>query len=102
MHQETPDPRGGWATREPTDSSLVTANSIPVHPLGVKPLGNQYFAAGPIARASMGSFRLFPDEMLMVFLEYFDAGSLRTLGSSCKFLYAACRYDDLWKSLYLE
>lgn len=102
MHQETPSLPGHRATWAPDDNSLITANSIPVHPLGVKPLGNQYLATGPNARASLGHFRLFPDEMLMVFLEYLDTAALRTLGSACKFLYAACRYDDLWKSLYLE
>lgn len=101
MHQETPKPRAGPAAWAP-DDGLTAANAIPVHPLGVKPLGNQYLATGPNARAFMGRFRLFPDEMLMVFLEYLDAASLRALGSACKFLYAACRYDDLWKSLYLE
>ncbi|SPN97119.1 related to phosphatidylserine-specific receptor [Cephalotrichum gorgonifer] len=40
--------------------------------------------------------------MLLIFLEYLDASSLRMLGSACKFLYAACHSDDLWKSLYLE
>ncbi|PKS12035.1 hypothetical protein jhhlp_001331 [Lomentospora prolificans] len=82
-------------------SSTATA-SIPPHPLGIMPLGNQYFSSGPSARASLGSFRLFPDEMLMLFLEHLDVSSLRLLGSTCKFLYAASRYDDLWKSLYLE
>ena len=103
MHQETPKPRDGppaWAA--PNDSLLAAANAIPAHPLGVRPLGNQYLATGSIARASMGLLRLFTDEMLMLFLEYPDAASLRALGSACKFLYAVCRYDDLWKSLYLD
>lgn len=50
----------------------------------------------------MGTFQLIPDEMIMVLLAYFDAPTLRRLGSTCKFLYAACRYDSLWQYLYLE
>ena len=102
MHQETPKPRADPAALGRDDGLLAMANAIPVHPLGVKPLGNQYLATGPNARVSMGRFRLFPDEMLMSFLEYLDAAALRAIGSACRFLYAACRYDDLWKSLYLE
>lgn len=102
MHQQIPAGRGGTTAWSSNDASLNAATSIPSHPLKVKPLGNQYLANGPNARASMGTFQLFPDEMLMICLEYLDVSSLRILGSVCKFLYAACRSDDLWKSLYLE
>jgi hypothetical protein len=101
MHLSEPVVRTSGASWGIDTSSVATA-SIPPHPLGIKPLGNQYFASGPNARASLGTFKLFPDEMLMLFLEYLDASSLRLLGSTSKFLYAASRYDDLWKTLYLE
>lgn len=75
--------------------------AIPQHPLGVRPSGNQ-FTATSISRNWIGSFRAFPDEILAVFLEYLDSHRLRLLGSTCKFLYAFCRSDDLWKTLFIE
>lgn len=102
MHREAPAPRANGAPWALSDLALDETDSIPTHPLGVKPLGNKYLEDGPIARASMGAFQLIPDEMLMVLLAYFDAPTLRRLGSTCKFLYAACRYDGLWQYLYLE
>ncbi|KAG4441321.1 hypothetical protein IFR05_003184 [Cadophora sp. M221] len=76
-------------------------NAIPPHPLGVKPAGNQYTATS-IARNFIGSFRRFPDEILALFLEYLDSYKLRYLGTTCKFLHAFCRSDDLWKALFIE
>lgn len=102
MHREAPAARAKRVPWALSDLALDEASSIPVHPLGIKPLGNQYLEDGPIARASMGTIQLIPDEMLMILLTYFDAPSLRGLGSTCKFLYAACRYDGLWQYLYLE
>lgn len=78
-----------------------SSHSIPHHPLGVKPSGNQYTARSN-SKSSAGPFQLFPDEILALFLEYLDACKLRSLGSTCKFLYAFCRSDDLWKSLFIE
>jgi hypothetical protein len=40
--------------------------------------------------------------MLVHLLEYLDERSLRTLGYTCRFLFAICGSDDLWKSLFLE
>ena len=79
-----------------TNDALVetVSESIPTHPLGLKPLGNQYFASGPIARKSLGNFGLLPDEMILHFLEYLDAHSLDVLGVTCRFLYAFCRLDE--------
>lgn len=76
--------------------------SVPLHPLGVKPLGNLYLASGPNARNSAGTFQTLPDEVLAVLFEYFDQGCVRQLGYTCKFLFAFCSYDDIWKSLFLE
>lgn len=89
----------------PNNGSLVessSTDSIPVHPLGVKPLGNQYFVPGPSARQALGSIGYLPDEMILHLLEYFEEESLRRLGSTCRFLYAFCHLDELWKTLFLE
>lgn len=84
-----------------TDSSMP--ESIPVHPLGVKPLGNQYFTPGPSARASLGGlFGHLPDEMILRLVECFDSHSLMKLGATCRFLYALCHLDELWKAIFLE
>jgi hypothetical protein len=74
---------------------------IPLHPLGLKPSGNQYTATSN-ARYGIGSFQVLPDEIIAVFLEYLDSLGLRLLGSTCKALYAFCRSDDLWKTLLIE
>jgi hypothetical protein len=75
--------------------------SIRHHPLCVKPLGNKYTATSD-AKDSIGSFRMFPDEILAIFLEYLEAPKLLLLRSTCKFLYAFCRSDDIWKTLFIE
>jgi hypothetical protein len=74
---------------------------IPLHPLGVKPSGNQY-AARSNAKHRAGLFQILPDEILAVFLEHLDSHELLGLGSTCKFLYASCRAEDLWKALFIE
>jgi len=78
-----------------------SAVSVPHHPLGVRPSGNQY-TASENARYAIGPFQIVPDEILAILLEYFESSSLLVLGSTCKFLYAFCRSDDLWKSLFIE
>ncbi|KAI1277138.1 hypothetical protein F5Y07DRAFT_364191 [Xylaria sp. FL0933] len=89
---------GGMLDR---DESTI-ADSIPIHPLGVKPLGNQYFANVPNARRHIGVVSQLPDEMILHLLEYLDTASLRKLASTCRFLYAFGQLDDLWKALFLE
>lgn len=84
------------------ESSKFTSDSIPSHPLGLKPLGNQYLHHGPIARRSIGVFNILPDEMLMLVLEHVSAAELLHLGHTCKFLYAFAHSDDLWKALFLQ
>ncbi|KAH9908928.1 Clavaminate synthase-like protein [Xylariomycetidae sp. FL2044] len=97
---------GGTSTRQTSDSdtqqSGTVSSSIPVHPLGVKPLGNQYLVTGPTARWNLGLLRLLPDEMILHLLEYFDSQSLQTMGATCRFLHAFCQLDELWKALFLE
>jgi hypothetical protein len=85
------------------DEQQATVESrIPSHPLGVKPLGNQYLSSAVNARGSIGSFRVLPDEVLAQLLEYFGQQSLRKLGYTCRFLFAFCHADDVWKALFLE
>jgi len=66
-----------------------------------KPLGNQY-TASIVAKNHVGYFGLWPDEVLSIFLEYLDSHLLLRLSTACKFLYAFCRSDDLWKTLFIE
>ncbi|WYZ34794.1 hypothetical protein EsH8_I_001070 [Colletotrichum jinshuiense] len=84
------------------EDAVISTESIPTHPLGVKPLGNQYLSDRPNARKHTGVFKILPDEALLVLLEYLDQERLRTLGYTCKFLFAFCQSDDLWKTLFLE
>ncbi|RDW74017.1 hypothetical protein BP5796_07459 [Coleophoma crateriformis] len=91
-------PRGGIESLVLEEESSV---AIPLHPLGVKPLGNQYTATSN-ARHATGPFQILPDEMLAIFLEYLDSRDLQLLGSTCKSLFAFCRSDDLWKALFIE
>jgi hypothetical protein len=77
------------------------SSRISHHPLSIKPSGNQYTATKNSKDCS-GYFRICPDEVLAVLLEYLDSSKLQELGSSCKFLYALCRSDDLWKTLFIE
>ncbi|KAM4054848.1 cupin-like domain-containing protein [Hirsutella rhossiliensis] len=86
----------------PEPSRSRRADSIPSHPLRVKPLGNRYLSDGPNARASVGAWSALPDEMLMLVLELFDPRELLRLGSTCKFLYAFCHLDELWKAVFLR
>jgi hypothetical protein len=91
----------GVSTESAEESCQAQAQAIPLHPLGVKPSGNQYTAT-VIARKWIGYYGIWPDEMLAIFLEYLESQELLRLGLACKFLYAFCRSDDLWKSLFIE
>lgn len=84
------------------DEALDMSNTIPPHPLGIKPSGNKYSAL-VISRNLIGpAFGIWPDEILALFLEYLEPSELMLLGSSCKFLHAFCKADDLWKALFIE
>ncbi|KAI0482829.1 Clavaminate synthase-like protein [Xylariaceae sp. FL0804] len=84
------------------DHQEARSMAVPVHPMGVKPLGNRFFASGPSARESLGFLGRLPDEMIQQLLEILDAQSLLRIGSACRFLYAFSQLDDLWKALFLE
>ncbi|KAI0416930.1 hypothetical protein F5X98DRAFT_342514 [Xylaria grammica] len=81
---------------------LSIDDSIPIHPMGIKPLGNLFFANTPNARRYTGIVGQLPDEMILHLLEYLDVTSLRKLASTCRFLYAFGQLDELWKALFLE
>ncbi len=74
---------------------------VPPHPLGIKPLGNAYDAKINIKR-NCGIFTWLPDELLISVLEYLDAATLVRLGGACKALYAFCREEELWKSIFVK
>lgn len=78
---------------------LTTA--IPPHPLGVKPLGNLYTATSN-ARPACGNFEQLPDEVLMAVFEFFEPEVLNLLSSTCRFLYAFSRCEDLWRALFIK
>ncbi|KAI1299161.1 hypothetical protein F5Y03DRAFT_366433 [Xylaria venustula] len=91
---------GGGGTLDRDELSIV--DSIPVHPMGIKPLGNQYFATIPNARRNIGAISQLPDEMVLHLLEYLDTASLKKVASTCRFLHAFGQLDELWKALFLE
>ena len=81
--------------------SVSASDSIPSHPLGLKPLGNQYLSSRPNARRNIGTWARLPDEMLMLILEHLGDIALLRLASTCKFFYALCDSEELWKALFL-
>ncbi|KAF2968163.1 hypothetical protein GQX73_g5458 [Xylaria multiplex] len=91
---------GGGAVLD--HDALSAIDSIPIHPMGIKPLGNQYFANAPNARQYTGIVGQLPDEMILHLLEYLDVTSLRNFASTCRFLHAFGQLDELWKALFLE
>lgn len=75
--------------------------TIPPHPLGIKPSGNLYTATEN-ARLASGNFQQLPDEVLMTVLESFEADVLGRLIRTCRALYAFCCSEDLWRALFIE
>lgn len=82
----------------PAEDRLLT---VPLHPLGIRPAGNAYTAVKNL-KSSAGHFSFLPDELIIQLLEFLDHKPLLTLGFTCKALYAFCRFDDLWKKLFIE
>lgn len=74
---------------------------MPSHPLGVKPAGNA-FSAVENAKTMAGFFFSLSDELILQVLDFLDHWSLVRLGATCKFFYAFCQFDDLWKTLFIE
>ncbi|KAF2836352.1 Clavaminate synthase-like protein [Patellaria atrata CBS 101060] len=77
------------------------SQTVPPHPLGIKPSGNAYSSDINIKDAC-GGFQILPDELVIQVLEYLNASSLVALGATCKALYAFTRAEELWKSLFIE
>ena len=75
----------------------IDANTLPSHPLRVRPLGNAYL--GSCGRVT--GLQALPHELLVEILEYLDAESLARLGATCKLFYAFSRLEDFWKSFYI-
>lgn len=82
----------------PAEDRLLT---VPLHPLGVRPAGNAYTAVKNL-KLSAGLFSALPDELIIQVLEVLGHRPLLILGLTCKALYAFCRFDDLWKGLFIE
>ena len=74
--------------------------AVPQHPLDIRPSGNAYTAAENIKNAT-GTFSHLPDDLLVQILEYLDGPCLRSLGRSCKALFAFTRLEDLWKTQFI-
>ncbi len=77
------------------------ASVVPPHPLGVKPAGNAYVSYENI-KSVAGFFSMLSDELIVQVLEVLDHRLLLRLGATCKALYAFCRFDDLWRTLFVE
>jgi len=88
-------------TREDMVEDDETNTAIVSHPYNIRPSGNAYTASRDI-KAFAGSFAALPDELILQVLEYLEALELVRLGSSCKALYAFCRAEDLWRTLFIE
>ena len=86
-----------YLSQDGEDSRVI----IPLHPLGIKPKGNEYTATRNL-KTAMGKFNLFPDELIVLVLESLDSRSLINVGSTCKALYAFTNFEDLWKMLFIE
>lgn len=80
---------------------LDIPETIPTHPLGVKPSGNGLTASWNL-RSAIGYWGILPDELIALLLETLDAKTLRQLGSTCKALYAFTRSEELWKAVFIE
>jgi hypothetical protein len=86
---------------EAIDNTRNGWEAIPCHPLGVKPSGNALVATSNL-RDAIGTFNIFPDELILTCLEYLNSTSLLRLGCTCKALYAFTRSEDLWKAFLVR
>lgn len=89
------------ANRSSTPLTEDETRVLPPHPVGVKPAGNA-FSAVENSKVMAGLFLSLSDELILQVLEFLDHWSLLRLGASCKLFYAFCRFDDLWKTLFIE
>jgi hypothetical protein len=90
------------ASHASLNESVATGrDTIPCHPLGVKPSGNGLTAAWDLRSAS-GTIAILPDELILILLEYLDSSTLVCFGQTCKALYAFTRSEDIWKALFIR
>lgn len=89
------------ANRCTSPSAEDSLLSVPPHPLGIRPAGNAYTAVENL-KSSAGLFSTLPDELIVQILESLSHRPLLILGFTCKALYAFCRFDDLWKTLFIQ
>lgn len=74
---------------------------VPPHTWGIKPSGNAYGAKHNI-KTSAGLFATLPDELILLVLELLEPCSILRIGATCKALCAFSRFEELWKTKYLE
>lgn len=79
----------------------AVSDAIPCHPLGVKPSGNALLASWDL-RMAIGTFRILPDELILILLEFLDGSALLSIGRTCKAFYAFTRAEELWKALFIR
>jgi len=89
------------SSRDLLEAEDLAAASAPVHPLGVKPLGNAYKSDVDLRRSS-GVFARLPEDLFFQILETLDSEGLVGLGTTCKAMYAFSRAEELWKALFVE
>lgn len=85
----------------PAQEADLGGEAIPSHPLGVKPSGNALLATENL-RDAIGSFKLLPDELILLLLESLDGASLLRIGRTCRAFYAFTRAEELWKALFVR
>jgi hypothetical protein len=89
--------------RQKLEDDIEDVDILPPHPLGVRPEGNAYTDDSSFSvRQKSGHFASLSDELTMHLLEYLDAHTLLSFGSTCKTLYGFAHYDELWKSLFIQ
>ena len=93
----TPQTTSGEA--DPDSHEDISCDAIPGHPLGVKPSGNALLAAENL-RDAIGTFKILPDDLVLILLEFLDGPGLLRIGRTCKAFYAFTRAEELWKALF--
>lgn len=101
QHTDLNHPIPGQKQGFDRSDTISTAVAIPSHPLAIKPAGNIYTSIYNLKSAA-GYFACLPDELIVEILEYLDARSLIRLEATCKALYGFARFEDLWKTLFIE
>lgn len=81
------------------DQEDLSRDVIPGHPMGVKPSGNALLAVENL-RDAIGTFKILPDELILILLEFLDGPGLLRIGRTCKAFYAFTRAEELWKGLF--